>query len=61
MKYFKGIIDRFEGKKAVILVDELTGFAEGDMVKLMVQKDHEQTIKRQKKAENILKKILKGK
>lgn len=61
MKYFRGIIDRFEGKRAVIVVDELTGFSEGDAVKISLQKDEVGKNKTQKRVKNLLKKILKGK
>lgn len=56
MKQFKGVIDRFEGKTAVILVENLDGFGEGDTVSVTIKK---QNTNQGKKTKNLLGKILK--
>ena len=59
MKLLKGVIDRFEGKTAVILVENLSGFKEGEAVVVNVKRDANKTAKNQKKVKNLLRKIIK--
>lgn len=68
MKKIKGIIDRFEGNRAVIRVDgddlvvpkRLThGFSEGDTVYISIADEKEDTENSREVAKNLLSEILK--